>query len=257
MRKRYGIIKRINFEKEKIGIYTESKIKREWNNPLSFKGVNEERVNILHDNGKKVMQIKYLKGKLGPKEGGAQWRLFFDKSHKELYVQYKVMFPKVFNFVKGGKLPGLCGGTMPVGGRMSIGGFSARIMWRGEGVISQYIYYSGKDSSKKWGEDFIWKYSNEKKVYMLPGKWHTLKTRIKLGVAGKKDDLIESWFDGKKVLKSKLNLRGKGEKFKIDSFNFTTFFGGNDETWIPVKDEYVYFDDFIFSKKDIPFETKK
>ena len=40
-------------------------------------------------------------------------------------------------------------------------------------------------------------------------------------------------------------------------FNFVTFFGGSDKTWEPIKDEYIYFDDFIFSMKDIPFEIKK
>ena len=34
--------------------------------------------------------------------------------------------------------------------------------------------------------------------------------------------------------------------FGIDQFKFTTFFGGNDETWAPKKDERLYFKDFRF-----------
>ncbi|HED06359.1 MAG TPA: hypothetical protein ENI61_06720 [Ignavibacteria bacterium] len=277
MKDKSGIIKRINFDDEKTGKYTAFQVNKKWNNPGKYRGVNEGRCMIISGKetyNKKSLRIKYPKGKINPKEGGAQWRLFFDKPYKELYVQYKVMFPKGFNFVRGGKLPGFGGGSIPVGGQKTDDGFSARIMWRVDGFkdgdkiknpfkayLTQYIYYPAKKISKDWGEDFNWIYKNSKKrnkkVYPKSERWHTIKMRIKLGIAGKKDDLIESWFDGKKVLRVKLALRDKKYKIGVDTFIFTTSFGGNDKTWFPVKDEYIYFDDFIISTKDIPFETKK
>jgi hypothetical protein len=244
----------INFQNEKIGPYSASQINKSWNNPPRTIGAGK-RAFIVKENNKKVLMIKYPKETFGL-EGGAQWRLKFEKNYNEIYAQFKVMFPKGFNFVKGGKLPGLCGGSSPAGGKKCIGdGFSARIMWRGEengkkGSIVQYMYYPGKDPSRNWGEDFYWLYK-KKKVYFIPGKWHELKTRIKLGKVGKKNDLVESWFDGKKVLKIKLILRAKEQNFGIDSFNFTTIFGGNDKTWAPKKDESVLFDNFILSDKTL------
>jgi len=241
--------KEINFQNEKEGICDKPQIKRLFGTSSSLKGVKEKRVSIVKDNGEKVLQIKYSKNKVGPKEGGAQWKLRFNKSYNDFSVQYKVKFNKNFEFVKGGKLPGLVGGIMPVGGEKSIGGFSARIMWRKKGEISQYVYYEGKNKGKRFGEDFYWKI-NDKSVKFQKNKWHILKTRIKMNTPGKKDGIVQSWFDNKLVLKKKIMLRAKNSHFGIDAFNFTTFFGGNDKTWAPKKDEYVLFDNFIISDKN-------
>lgn len=172
------------------------------------------------------------------------------------------MFPKGFNFTRGGKLPGLGGGSSPGGGSKDTDGFSARIMWRVnnfenkhkiknsyKAYICQYVYYPEKDPKKNWGLDINW--SNPKtgnKIYIVPGKWHTIKIRVKLHV-GK--DLIESWLDGNKVLSKKLTLRGENQKFGIDNLSFSVFFGGNTPSWAPKKTEYIYFDDFMISDKDI------
>jgi len=253
---------KINFNNEKIGNYTFEKIKKKWKNSSELKGVNEGRCTIVRKGNKKVLRIKFPKGAIGLDEGGARWKLRFDKNYDEVYAQYKIMFPKGFNFRRGGKLPGLSGGSSPTGGKKCIGdGFSARIMWRVEGFVNnkiknpykaylcQYVYYPGKDSSRKWGEDFNWSDLKREKVFIKPGKWHTIKTRIKLSIPGKRDDLIESWFDGIKVLRVKLDLRSKEHNGGIDSFNFVTFFGGNDSTWASPKTQYIYFDEFnILSK---------
>lgn len=203
----------------------------------------EKRGSIIKDQGKEVLQVKYLKGKIGPTQGGLQKKFKLDKKHDEYWVEYSVKFNKKFNFLRGGKLPGLVGGTMPVGGEKSLGGFSARIMWRKKGSVYQYLYYEGKDPSMKWGEDLAWN------VKFKPGKWHRLKTRIKMNTPGRKDGIIQSWFDGKKILDKKIMFRAKGSKFRIDAFNFTTFFGGNDKTWAPKKNEFAYFKDLILSEK--------
>ena len=63
--------------------------------------------------------------------GGAQWRLELGDDYDELYLTYRVRFADEFNFVKGGKLPGLVGGEANTGGRVPTGrdGWSARMMW--------------------------------------------------------------------------------------------------------------------------------
>jgi hypothetical protein len=46
-----------------------------------------------------------------------------------------------------------------------------------------------------------------------------------------------------------LDLRfRKDMSFGIDQFKFTTYFGGNDETWATKKDERLYFKDFRFEE---------
>jgi len=158
------------------------------------------------------------------------------------------MFPTSFDFVKGGKLPGLCGGTSPAGGKKSDGsdGFSARIMWREGGEIFQYMYWMEQAPEKNWGDDLPWiDLEGDKKPFkFIPGKWHTLKTEIIMNAPGERDGNITSWFDGKLALSQKGAFRAEGATFGIDSFNFTTFFGGNTPDWAPTKDEFVYFGDF-------------
>jgi len=255
--------KEINFDNDPLGTYTIEQINKKWNNPSQIKGVKEGRCTIVKEKKNKILRVEFPKGTFGLDEAGARWKLKFDKNYDELYVKYRIMFPKGFNFRRGGKLPGLVGGSSPAGGRKCVGdGFSARVMWRVKGFVNnkiknpheaylcQYVYYPEKDSARNWGEDFNWQNKKKEKIYIQPGKWHTIKTRIKMNDSGKKNGLIESWFDGEKVLRIKLALKAKGYNFGIDTFNFVTFFGGNDSTWASVKDEYIYFDEFIISDKD-------
>lgn len=53
------------------------------------------------------------------------------------------MFTSEFEFVKGGKMPGMYGGKMGCGGGVNAaeqGCFSARLMWRREGEGTVYLY---------------------------------------------------------------------------------------------------------------------
>lgn len=235
----------ISFDELQLGPYTEEMISIDWNNPKRIMGANMGRTNIVSDpfdQNRKALEIKYPKGKIGQEEngGGAQWRLRFGQSYEKCIVEYKVMFPIGFDFVKGGKLPGLCGGTSPAGGKKSDGsdGFSARIMWRENGQIFQYMYWMERAQEKNWGDDLPWN------ARFTPGEWHTLKTEITMNKPGERDGSVTSWLDGNQVLLVKGAFRIAGATFGIDSFNFTTFFGGNTPDWAPIKDEVVYFRDF-------------
>lgn len=54
----------IDFKNENIGIYTSSQLKQKWNNPLSFRGIEEGRFKVVKMDGEKVLQAKSLKGKV-------------------------------------------------------------------------------------------------------------------------------------------------------------------------------------------------
>ena len=80
---------------------------------------------------------KDLKGITIPKgtrsKGGSFWRLPFNKNLTDVTFSYDLMFGDDFDFVRGGKLPGLGGGaSMGYGGtpEQYENGFSARLMWR-------------------------------------------------------------------------------------------------------------------------------
>lgn len=248
----------INFNERTLGPYTEEQIRKDWNNPKRIMGAPSGRCEVVADPLNptlSVLKIKYPKGKVGQEEdgGGAQWRLRFEEGCNECTVEYQVMFPDGFDFVKGGKLPGLCGGTSPGGGKKSDGsdGFSARIMWRERGEIFQYMYWMERAPEKKWGDDLPWLdiEGDQNPFTFTTGKWHSLKTQIIMNTPGESDGKITSWFDGKLALSQNGAFRAKGATFGIDSFNFTTFFGGNTLDWAPTKDEVVYFSDFTITRK--------
>lgn len=258
-------MKEITFNNLPEGPITESLLKEVWGNVTGIKGVQEGRCSIVSIDGEKALEVLYPQGKFGNDEGGAKWNVKLDRSYDEYAVEYKVRVPKDFDFVRGGKLPGLYGGSGPAGGASTAeaDGFSARIMWRELGVLCQYLYSMDKDETKKWGTDLLWTTRADKnmpitkemwkdmnmrfddRMYLTPDIWHTLKTYIKMNTPGKENGKIICWFDGIEVVNVDLQFRND-LSFGIDQFKFTTFFGGNDDTWAPKKDEKMYFKDFRF-----------
>src|SRR3989344_5303344 len=167
---------------------------------------------IVKDGNKKVLEIGFSKGKFG-KEDKASWHIDLKKEYEILYCQYRVKFEKGFDWALGGKLPGFAGGDKPGGGRHSLDGFSSRVMW--------------------------------------PGKWHTIKMKIKMNKNWEDPGYIICWLDGKLALHQEVKWRQKGAKYGIRWFMFTLFFGGNDESFAPKRDSKIYFDDFVISDKEI------
>jgi hypothetical protein len=92
-----------------------------------------------------------------------------------LHLRYYVRFHAAFDFVKGGKLPGLFGGTDHFsGGAIPDGtnGFSVRYMWRTNGDGEAYAYLPTSDL---YGTEIgrgRWRFR--------PGEWHCLEQRVVL-----------------------------------------------------------------------------
>jgi hypothetical protein len=89
-----------------------------------------------------VLQVTYPEGSFSHDTGGAQlytlWNTTDGSSFNTMMVTYEVAFDAGFDWVKGGKLPGLRGGLNSSGcsgGNKSDGleCFSSRIMWRASG----------------------------------------------------------------------------------------------------------------------------
>jgi len=255
----------ISFKELPPGLYTEEILKKQWPGVLKTRGVNEGRCEIVELDGEHVLQVTALKGKVGPQDGGVSFRSRFGESLDEYIAEYKVRVPKDFEYVRGGKLPGLCGGSNPQGGASTAkaDGFSARVMWRESGTLEQYVYYMDKEAQSQWGKDFLWTTGKNKQVtitpdmwkslgtrtdercYLTSDVWHTVKTYIKMNTPEKEDGKIITWLDGQEVLNLDLRFRKNGS-FAIDSFQFAVYFGGNEESWSPRKDEKIYLKDFSF-----------
>ena len=125
MKNKYS--KKIEFKNHKLGLYDVKTFVEDWGNEPR-RGVKEKRCRIVKKNEEKILEITIPKDT--ESKGGSFWRLDFPKNFTDMTFEYDIMFGKNFNFVRGGKLPGLGGGTAPGGGSTDKNGFSARLMWR-------------------------------------------------------------------------------------------------------------------------------
>lgn len=155
-----------------------------------------------------------------------------------LHLRYYVRFPKDFDFVKGGKLPGLYGGTVTGGRRSPDGtdGFSTRLMWRRNGVGEVYAYLATSEEEGTSLGRGSWSFQ--------PGHWHLIEQEVSLNRPGSRDGRIRVWLDNREVLReSNLQFRTTNT-LKIEGVFFSTFFGGSDPSWATPKDTSVDFAGF-------------
>jgi hypothetical protein len=238
----------ISFEQDTPGNYTQKDLFRDWNCP----GWEMGRENVAVVEGKesrtgngKALRISLPKGRSGCPENGntcVNWKPHIAAQLDSLTYSYWVKFPENFDFVLGGKLPGIGSDNARTGGVKPNGrdGWSVRAMWVKGGQLGQYVYHV--DQPGNFGDFFPWDAPPVEK-----GKWYQVKTLVRLNTPGKSDGVITSWLNGKQVL-DKHDLRFRlGDDLKIERFLFAVFFGGSGPEWAPRNNMQVYLDDFTLS----------
>ncbi|MFP4017151.1 MAG: polysaccharide lyase [Halanaerobiales bacterium] len=260
--------KKVDFKNHKTGKYTADRIEDDWGGPLSWiDGISEGRANIVTDlksssksnssiskstdkvtiksannptnisnNNSNVLECTYIADKFGPHEAGVQWKSPLTPRN-EYFLEYKLKFDEGFEWVRGGKLPGLAGGSTPTGGHPEPDGFSSRYMWRPDGEYELYLYWSGQSS--------IYGDMVRPGVSFSKGVWHNLKQHVKLNDPGQDNGIIELWIDDERIYsRDNFKFRLLDKDWQIDCFLFSTFYGGNDQSWAPEKNNYIRFNDF-------------
>jgi hypothetical protein len=195
-----------------------------------------------------ILQVQYPAGSASPTVtdtdnapvGGAQMYLYRQgvAPADSLDLRYFVRFPSGFDFVKGGKLPGLFGGTVNNGKKIPDGtnGLSTRYMWRSAGRGEVYAYLPTSTAHGTSLGRGNWSFT--------PGPWHEIEQSVDLNTPGKSNGRIRVWFDKKLVLdQADLEFR-TSESLKIEGLFFSTFFGGGDASWATPVDTHVDFADF-------------
>jgi hypothetical protein len=187
----------------------------------------------FHDNARfedGKLRVNFKKGLLG---GGVYKSRFTPTT--EASLSYQVCFPSDWSAPIGGKLPGLCGGTCPTGGRDSSNGISTRYMFTDKGrKVKLYLYWQGQKS--QYGDGFIF-------GDIKPGSCMQLTQRVKLNDVGKSNGEIQIWQDGRLALNLQ-NMKLRNGNWNLDTFMFATYYGGNTQDWAPKKNETLFFDDF-------------
>lgn len=209
------------------------------------------------DKSTPVMKVYY--GNQTRSGGGSQFRSKVI-SATEAVLTYKVYFDPSFKPAKGGKLPGLYGGSHGhcAGGVLSNGidCWTARLMWQKqqiEGVIYAYIpqkenlhFCQQKIASCNMG--FGWSFHGG--IFFQTGRWITITEYIKLNDVGKSNGIMGLEVDGVvKIYVDSVVFR-KTAALKIDGLFFSTFYGGKcdqDITWCPPNPTHTCFKDFVIS----------
>ncbi|KAJ3515018.1 hypothetical protein NLJ89_g2016 [Agrocybe chaxingu] len=179
----------------------------------------------------------------------------------EAVFSYRMMIQEGWEWVKGGKVPGVFGGNGDLsygctGGRQEerCQCFNLRPMWRPNSVGELYAYFPLTTENRdqllavppKSIENSDYGFSVGRDAFRFDravGRWIAVAFRIKLNDVGCTNGEIELWIDGQSVIKTDgLTLRSSQDG-KIKGMHFQTFFGGNGKDWASPKDQKAWFAD--------------
>jgi hypothetical protein len=228
--------------------------------------------NVIWDAGKNYtsddekIQVTYLKEKFASNAGAhfrAQPKGF---PYSEVAVSYKVFFPRDWDFVLGGKLPGVWGGDPGSGGgNWNSDGWSARVMFREGGEAVAYLYmstdqgsYNGSEKCplvKNQGTGFddiahhtngagidIWR---KKGLQLKKGTWNSVTLAVKVNTRGKADGSITLTVNGKTQTFNKICWSKTSQK--INGLTFASWMGGGSAEYAPKKTQRADFKDITIT----------
>lgn len=156
----------------------------------------------------------------------------------EYTLNYDVLFENDFEWVKGGKLPGLAPTNYTTGCKdPNPNGWSVRMMWRRLGEPVLYIY--DQNRANRCGEDA------HSGVQFAKNTWQPLSVHVRVNQpASASNAEMSLYLAGKRIAHvANAQLRGaEGSATLINQFIFHTFFGGSDDTWSPSKNVHARFD---------------
>lgn len=182
---------------------------------------------------------------------------------KEVTFGYSIFFEQGFDWVLGGKLPGIYGGDTDAlaigcsGGRRSDACFSARLMWRTAGAGELYTYlppYTDSQYAANQKQCSVPPLSDCNPTYgasvgrgsfhFADGAWTTVSQRVKLNDVGQANGELELFVNGNSVINvTGLILRAR-DAGRMRGIQAQTFFGGSQSQFASTKDTNTWFSDF-------------
>ncbi|GAA5983412.1 hypothetical protein JCM5350_007641 [Sporobolomyces pararoseus] len=163
-----------------------------------------------------ALQVAYPKGSRNPGNNPQGGVGFYSSkidvsTATNVSLSYSIFFPDGFNFVKGGKLPGLYGGAKACsGGAAAENCFSTRMMFRQKGMGELYLYAPREKQVEALCTLGPLSYCNS--VYGMSigrgswtfktGEWTDLRQDIWLNTPGKANGGFNIWVNGEIVLHS-------------------------------------------------------
>nr|GAT56371.1 predicted protein [Mycena chlorophos] len=202
-----------------------------------------------------VLQVTYPAGSFSGNTGGSQFYNLWNTSNLSgfgsMLLSYEVAFDAGFDWVKGGKLPGLRGGGPDgcSGGDASDGSscFSARIMWRPNGAGEAYTYTPLPDSFCSDNDvicnsDGFGTSLDRGSFTFESGKWNHITLLVQLNnPVDVQNGNIKVYFNDVQALQQPDMQIRTTTNLSINGMYFSTFFGGSDSSWATPNTTHTYF----------------
>lgn len=189
-----------------------------------------------------VGKLEYVPNSQGTPRYGSDYSLTSTVDSATLI--YDVYFDSNFEWVKGGKLNGLAGGTKTSGcDPIDPNGWSVRVMWRANGKPDVYVY--DQDRTSTCGDSHFPNVAGQTGFTFSKNTWHRVELWVKMNSSpSTADGEAELYVDGQKIIRV-TNQRFTGSSsVDIDTFSFTSFYGGDDSSWSPSTTTTALFDNF-------------
>lgn len=206
----------------------------------------------------KTLKVTYPAGSYNPSSphrGGfqfyAQPKVF---PAQQITFSYRVMFPSGFNWVKGGKLPGLWIGNMGAnGGNHLQDGSSFRLMWRKAGEVEAYLYVP-KQPNQTFYQQPGYVYNDEYGESLWRGEfmfrtnsWNNVTLFLQMNTPNNANGVIRLTINNAtQEFTNMLWMQGTKQQ-TVNGLMMHTFFGGNDASWATPVEQNVYFRNFVVS----------
>ncbi|KAK7472574.1 hypothetical protein VKT23_000688 [Stygiomarasmius scandens] len=190
-----------------------------------------------------VLQVTYPEDSFSHDSGGAQFINMWNNTRGSVFnsmmLSYDLAFGENFDWVKGGKLPGIRGGNDTSGcsgGNEATGldCFSVRLMWRADGVAEAYAYIPTpndlcSERNIVCNSDFGISISRGAFGFVA-GRWNRITILVQLNdpVNVANGNLQVYYNDLLLISQQNLQFRSSSA-VSANGLYFSTFFGGNSE----------------------------
>lgn len=177
-------------------------------------------------------------------------------------MSYSVYFPAGFDWVKGGKLPGVCFSSKPqecsTGGEWAAESGSFRVMFREDGAAIGYAYFTGSNGDAamarqpanvkavgkvKGGAGIdLWHAKDASDLRLVAGKWNRVSFTIQLNAPRANNGTLSLTVNGRTKTLNTISWRTDAD-VKFNHIIMVTFFGGGSSDWASHKDTEILFRD--------------
>ncbi|KAK0485961.1 polysaccharide lyase family 14 protein [Armillaria novae-zelandiae] len=210
---------------------------------------------FTNNSSSSVLEVTYPEGSFSHDTGGTQFYNLWNTSNGDVFqslmLSYDIAFDNGFDWVKGGKLPGLRGGpnaTGCSGGNQPTGSdcFSVRLMWRQEGAAEVYAYIPTPNNlcserSITCNDDFGTSISRGAFSFVA-GEWSQVTLLVQLNSpADVANGNLKLYYNNVEVIsQTDLQFRSSSS-VNAGGMYFSTFFGGSDDSWATPSTTHTYF----------------